>query len=64
VIVKDKNGLPAPDGTVITGVTNGFGAVVRSTTGRNEKGTVNGVADSSTSPRRPGTAVVTSSATG
>jgi len=43
VTVKDKDGLPAPDGTVVTAATNGVGTVL-SSTGASTKGTVDGIA--------------------
>jgi len=43
VTVKDKDGLPAPDGTRVDAVTNGVGTVF-SSTGATFKGTVDGVA--------------------
>jgi hypothetical protein len=42
VTIKDVNGLPAPDGTVVTAVTNGVGTVF-SSKGLSTKGTVDGV---------------------
>jgi hypothetical protein len=43
VTVKDVDGLPVPDGTIVTAVTNGVGTVF-SSKGASTKGTVDGVA--------------------
>ncbi len=44
VSVKDVNGLPAPDGTAVTAVTNGVGTVVSSSGVLNSSTTSNGTA--------------------
>lgn len=67
VNVKDKNGLPAPDGSltsgrqvIVTAVTNGVGNVVNATTGGNQRAVSNGIARFIyLAPPTTGTAVVT-----
>ncbi len=60
VTVKDVDGLPAPDGTIVSAATNGFGTIVRVTKNESEKGTVNGVSKFLyLAPSTPGTVVVT-----